>query len=170
MADAQVEDPRADGHPGLVPVAPVDYAKAVEASARYDGLHDHPFPTCFVCGVDRRDHDGLELRPGAVDPEAPQLVATPFVPRVDVGLEGRVLVWSALDCPGGWSIGLIGRRAVLGRMTAQVYGTPEAGEPCVVVAYCDGWDGRKAFSRSSLYGESGRLLGTAGQVWIELRD
>lgn len=167
VADATVLDSSAAHE--LRPVEPVGYAEAVEAATRYDGLHEHPFPTCFVCGTERPHHDGLELWAGAIDPAAPRRVATPFVPRADVGLEGRVLVWAALDCPGGWSIGLVGRRAVLGRMTARVEATPLPGERCVVVAECDRWDGRKAFSRSSLYGESGRLLGTASQIWIELR-
>jgi hypothetical protein len=163
VADAEITDqePR--------PVAPVGFADAVDAATRFDGLADHPFPTCFVCGPERPDHDGLSLFAGAVDPGNKRRVAAPFVPRADLGLDGRLLVWAALDCPGGWSIGLLGRRAVLGRMTARVQGFPASGEPCVVVAECDRWDGRKAFSRSTLYGESGRVLGTAQQTWIELR-
>ncbi|NUR94275.1 MAG: hypothetical protein HOV67_03340, partial [Kribbellaceae bacterium] len=41
---------------------PPDEARAAEAS--YRGLHDHPFPTCFVCGPANRR--GLQLRPGPI--------------------------------------------------------------------------------------------------------
>jgi hypothetical protein len=152
----------------LVPEPPVELSAAVAAMTRYDGLVDHPFATCFVCGTGRPAGDGLEIWAGSVTAGEPKLVASKFVAR-NVGLPGPVLVWAALDCPGGWSIGLVGRRAVLGRMTARVVSTPLTDEVCVVVASCLGWQGRKAFSRSSLYGADGRLLGVAAQTWIELR-
>ncbi|UQX88856.1 hypothetical protein M6D93_02365 [Jatrophihabitans telluris] len=149
------------------PVPPVSGVIAAQAAQRYDGLHEHPFPTCFVCGTDRPD--GLGLRPGTVDPADRSVVAAPLTVPAGLGLSGPVLVWAALDCPGGWAIDLVGRRAVLGRMTAQVYGVPVVGEPCVITAVCERWDGRKAFSRSSCYGADGGLLGIAAQTWIELR-
>jgi hypothetical protein len=149
-------------------VPPVDFVTAAQASLHYDGRTEHPFPTCFVCGTGRADNDGLAVFAGALDPGEPRHVAAPFVPG-ETGLGGVPLVWAALDCPGGWSIGLVGRRAVLGRMAARVHDVPAVGERCVVTAICDGWDGRKAFSRSSLYGADGRLLGVAAHTWIELR-
>ena len=39
----------------------------------------------------------------------------------------------------------------------------------MVVAQCDRWDGRKAYSRSTGYGEDGRVLGVTTATWIELR-
>jgi hypothetical protein len=152
----------------LEPVAMVDFEDAAEAATRYDGFRDHPFTTCFVCGTERPDEDGLALYAGAVVPGQPAFAATPFVPRDDVDTDST-LVWAALDCPGAWSIDLAGRRAVLGRMTACISDVPAVGERCVVSAACDGWDGRKAFSRTSAYGQDGRLLGTAKATWIELR-
>jgi hypothetical protein len=150
----------------IEPVPPVSFVQATEAASRYAGFHEHPFPTCFVCGTERTD--GLALYAGAIEPSRPTLLAAPFVPREDVDTDAT-LVWAALDCPGGWSIGLSGRRAVLGRMTATIADVPAIGEQCVVTAECDGWDGRKAFSRSAAYGEDGRLLGIAKATWIELR-
>ncbi|MGX7677593.1 hypothetical protein ACSMXN_01705 [Jatrophihabitans sp. DSM 45814] len=165
VADAMVA---ATGEPELIPVAAVDLATAVDAMSRYDGYRAHPFPTCFVCGTDRVPQDGLAIWAGAVVPGEPSLVAAPFTPD-ETELDAVALVWAALDCPGGWSIGLTGRRAVLGRMTAQVLRVPNDGEPCVVVAQCDGWQARKASTRVSLYGGDGELLGVAAQTWIELR-
>jgi hypothetical protein len=152
----------------LEPVPAVDFETAADAATRFEGLVDHPFPTCFVCGTERPHKDGLALYAGAIVPGEPTRVATGFVPRDDVDTD-PILVWAALDCPGGWSIGLAGRRAVLGRMAARIDDVPAIGELCVVTAECDGWDGRKAFSRSSAYGQDGRLLGTAKATWIELR-
>jgi hypothetical protein len=58
---------------------------------------------------------------------------------------------------------------VLGRFTAMVADVGRLDERCVVVAQGDGWDGRKAFSRSTCYGADGRVLGVGQAVWIELR-
>jgi len=153
----------------LAPVPPVSQVDAERAAARYDGLTDHPFPTCYVCGVERAGHDGLELFAGRVGtgPDDDR-VATPWQVGRDLDL-GAVLVWAALDCPGGWSIGLSGRRAVLGRIRARVSSLPQPDEACVVVGWRDGWQGRKALARTSAYGQDGRLLGVAAQTWIELR-
>lgn len=150
----------------LHPVAAVEFGAAVVAAGRYDGFAEHPFPTCFVCGTERPD--GLALFAGAVDPADRSRVAAPWYVPSSSGLPDTVLVWAALDCPGGWAIDLVGREAVLGRMTARVFDAPAVDEHCVVVAECDEWQGRKAFSRSSVYGADGRLIGTAAQVWIEL--
>jgi hypothetical protein len=152
----------------LLPVPTVGFDQAADAATRFDGFRDHPFTTCFVCGTERPGQDGLALYAGAIRPGPPTRVGTPFVPRADVDLD-PTLVWAALDCPGGWSIGLAGRRAVLGRMAARVFAVPTVGERCVVTAECDSWQGRKAFSRSTAYGEDGRTLGVARATWIELR-
>lgn len=166
VAEAEVVSGAPTAASPIDPVPPVSFPAAVAAAARYDGFGAHPFPTCFVCGTDRPD--GLALFAGAVDPSDRANVAAPWFVPSSSGLSDPVLVWAALDCPGGWAIDLVGRHAVLGRMTAQVFDRAQVDEHCVVVAQCDGWQGRKAFSRSSLYGADGRLIGAAAQVWIEL--
>jgi hypothetical protein len=148
------------------PVPAVDFETAADAATRFAGFTDHPFPSCFGCGTERTD--GLACYSGPVVPGESDYVATPFVPRPELPRD-PVLTWAALDCAGGWSIGLAGRRAVLGRMTALVSEVPAVGERCVVVACCDGWHGRKAYSRSTGYGEDGRMLGVTSAIWIELR-
>lgn len=160
VAEARLHDGDLD------PVDPVDFSVAAEASAHYDGWTEHPFPTCFVCGTERHDQDGYGIYPGAVNPEDRSYLAAPWTAGDE---PGAVDVWAVLDCPGGWSIDLTGRRAVLGRMAVRIDALPAPGEHCVVVAQCDGWDGRKAYSRTSLYGGRGALLATSGQVWIETR-
>ena len=150
VADARLADPIDE------PVAFVDVDTAREAERHFDGLHEHPFPTCFVCGTDRSD--GLRVHPGPVDGRVASTVTA----------AGPVFAWAAMDCPSGWAIGLPGRPAVLGRMTAHVQRVPEPGELCVVVGRLDGWDGRKASSRSTLYTADGTECARSASVWIEL--
>jgi hypothetical protein len=113
----------------LEPVPPVRYEAALAAGNRYAGLHVHPFPECFACGPARAPDDGLRLRPGPPDPAVPGVdVAAAWVPgQADVEADGAVpmpIVWAALDCPGGWSVDIVGRPMVLGTMTARVLARP----------------------------------------------
>jgi hypothetical protein len=78
------------------------------------------------------------------------------------------LIWASLDCPGGWAVPLEGRPYVLGRLAAHLHALPEAGEHCVVMGAMTGEDGRKAFTRSTLYGSDGRLLAAARATWVAL--
>ena len=68
---------------------------------RYEGLADHPFPTCFSCGTGR---DG---RRRAAAPAGPRRrrrrwYAAAWAPPRTSTVE---TVWAALDCPGGWASG-----------------------------------------------------------------
>jgi hypothetical protein len=174
IAEAVAVDPSELG--AAVPAVGADTAE--EAMQRFDGGTAHPFPTCFVCGPQRHSDDGLGLYAGAIDPTDPSRTATVFVPRTDLtqdvvgtgpaAIIGPEIVWAALDCPGGWTLGLPGRPAVLGRMTAEVKAMPAVGERCVVVGQLDGRDGRKGFTRATAYGADGRELGRARAVWIEI--
>jgi hypothetical protein len=74
----------------------------------------------------------------------------------------------SLDCPGGWTIDMVGRPAVLGRLTAAVDDQPQVGEPCVVMGRLLRQDGRKSVAATTLYDADGRILARAEAVWIEL--
>ena len=142
--------------------APVSFADAHAAGEHYEGLADHPFPTCFSCGTGRDAGDALRLQPGRVDGRD-GAYACAWVPRADVDVE---TVWAALDCPGGWASGIAGRPMVLGTMTAHVRELPAAGEPHVVMAWQRGAEGRKHLSGTALYAADGRLLAQAEATWI----
>lgn len=145
---------------------PVDHDVAAEAAARYPGLRDHPFPGCFTCGPERRPGDGLRLFPG---PVAQEVVAAAWTVPAEFTVEGSVtvpVVWAALDCPGGWSVDIIGRPMVLGRMTGRVEVLPAEGQRCVVVGRCRGQHGRKTFTDSALYDADGQLLARAEATWL----
>jgi hypothetical protein len=142
--------------------APVTYAAAVTAGRAYPGLHDHPFPTCFVCGTAREPGDALLLRPGPVGGH--DVFAAAWVPAEPA----EELVWAALDCPGAWALGVGGRPMVLGTMAGQVLELPEAGAEHVVVAWSRGGKGRKHHSGTALYTADGALLALAAATWIEV--
>jgi hypothetical protein len=141
---------------------PVPFADAQAAGESYEGLAEHPFPTCFSCGTGREPGDGLRLQPGRVEGRD-GAYACAWVPDAEVDLE---TVWAALDCPGGWASGIAGRPMVLGTMTAEVHALPTAGEPHVVMAWQRGSEGRKHLSGTALYAADGRLLAQAEATWV----
>jgi hypothetical protein len=141
------------------PAVTLEQARAAET--RFEGLTDHPFPTCFACGTGRDPGDGLRLRPGPLDDGSGRYAAT-WLPDEATG----PLVWAALDCPGGWSAGIAGRPMVLGTMTARVLALPAVGEPHVILAWQRGSEGRKHHSGSALYSPGGELLARAEATWI----
>lgn len=146
------------GEVSVVPPRSVGVGPATAAPSAL-GPHSHPFPTCFVCGPDHPT--GLRLLPGRVTDD---LVAVPWTPSEG----GLVMTWAALDCPGGWSADLPGRPMVLGRMTAAVWVSAEAGRTYVVQGWTRGAEGRKVHTASALYTDAGEVLAIAEQTWITL--
>lgn len=158
----------------LPPVEAVSPQRAAEASARFPGLVSHPFPTCFSCGPERAEGDGLRIFPG---PVAEDRVAALWTPAADLAESSDLLdqgvqrvgpgvTWAALDCVGGWAGDMADRMMVLGRMTAQVDAYPVVGEPHVVIGAARGREGRKTFTASTLYDSDGRIVARAAHVWI----
>jgi hypothetical protein len=160
--DAVVAEIRS-GHLRIAPPAPVSWAEAV--AAQTPDLQS-PFPECFVCGHARGD-DGLHIHAGPV--ERGGVHAAPWAVGGDTA--GPEFVWAALDCPGAYATGVLGRgTVVLGRLTARIDRVPDAGEKCVVVAWHLGSDGRKHSAGTALFAASGELLGIADALWIEPRQ
>ena len=164
IADARVTSFTLDVPP------PPSFADAEACVTRFAGWKRHVFPTCFVCGPQRGEGDGLRIFPGPTTDAA--LVAAPFVPDASlVGSDNRVppaLVWAALDCPGYFAAAS-GERAVLGRMSAQLDRLPKVGERCVVIGWALGREGRKISAGTALFDETGVVLGRARQTWITLQ-
>ena len=79
-----------------------------------------------------------------------------------------MLVWAALDCPGGWSADLPGRPMVLGRMATRIDSLPAVGEPHVIQGWLLGGEGRKVHTGSALYTAAGEVLAVAQATWITL--
>jgi hypothetical protein len=146
---------------GISPPDPVAWGDAVAAQS--PDL-DSPFPYCFVCGHAR--DDGLHIHAGPV-PER-EVFAAPWTVGDDA--EGEEFAWAALDCPGAYATGVLGRGTVLlGRLTARIDRVPRAGERCVVVAWPLGGEGRTHGAATALTTDEGELLGLARAVWVEPR-
>jgi hypothetical protein len=143
---------------------------AERAAASYAGFEQHTFPTCFVCGPDRAEGDGLRIFAGPLPDRSP-LVAAPWTPAAGLARpDGRVrreFVWAALDCPGAFAVGYPDRgETLLGRLTVEVKRLPEVEESCVVVGWPLGEDGRKRYAGTALYGETGDALAWGRATWV----
>lgn len=159
-------------HPELV-----SFEAATEASTRYVGFREHPYPSCFVCGPQRPAElgPGLRLFAGAVDRSAP-IVAAPFVPTDEHcdahGLLRAELVWAALDCPSWFGHAAFLQDVppiLLGRLAVQVLRRPATGERCIVHGFSLVQEGRRIHCGSALASADGEWLAHARATWVELK-
>ncbi len=152
--------------------SPPAYAAAVAAAQDFAGDHHHPFPGCFVCGTERAAGDGLRIFPGRL-PGTTQ-VAAPWIPDASLGdaagVVRREFLWSALDCTGAFAVwpapGSVA--IVLGELCAELVGSVRVGEPCVVLGWPLGKEGRKRFAGSAIFASDARLVARARATWIEV--
>lgn len=156
----------------IEPPAPVTFDEATEAARGYLWAKEgHPFPQCFVCGPERLEGDGLRIFPGAV--AGRNVAAAPWTPDASLAdADGRIkreIVWAALDCPSWFGLccfqpweGL----PLLGRLAAEIYEQPRAGDNCVCVGWFVSRDGRKAHLGSAIFSESGTLQAIGQATWI----
>lgn len=153
-----------------VPECP-DLAAVKGAENRFNEFKKDDFHRCFACGAGRAEGDGLRLLTGPV--EGSDVVAAHWVPhRSFADADGYVparIMWSALDCPGVWSIirdsGVI---MLLGRLTARVDTDLAAGTPCTVIGWPIDRAGRKALAGTAIYDDTGAVRGVAQAVWIDI--
>jgi hypothetical protein len=155
-----------------VPAAPsLAQAMAARESCPQDEARN--FTTCFVCGPSRLPGDGLRLFSGCVDGDK-QLVACDWTPSPDLlDAEGNVAaeyIWSALDCPSFFALGL-GEDLVslLAQMTCAIDKPVPGGQPLVVYAWKQRIDGRKGFSAAALSTAEGEILARAEHLWIQVK-
>jgi hypothetical protein len=162
----------AQGAPSTVDIdvpEPVSLARAEAASRAFAGLQNHVFPSCFVCGPQRPEGEGLRIFPGPIDGR--DVVAAPWTAHPSLaGDEGQVqpeFLWSALDCTGGWAFHARSTTPlVLGRMTAKLIRPVQAGERLVVIGWPIGSEGRKALAGSAVFSGDRRLHALAKATWI----
>jgi hypothetical protein len=142
--------------------------------------HEHPLPTCFVCGPARAQGDGLRIFAGPLTRQSRNgsaVLAASWIPdptlKAEDGLVAPEFLWSALDCPTGYACsydpetGNSDRTPILlGRMSARIETRPRPGERCVITAWEAGRDGRKRLAEAAAYGETGTLLAVARATWI----
>jgi hypothetical protein len=176
--DALVADAvAASGDLGVDVPDPVGIAEAGRAATRsplHEHPEDHPFPTCFVCGPQRAQGDGLRILVGPV--EGRDVAADAWTPGADLaGDDGTVrpeFVWAALDCSGGVGSFLVepleGNPYVLGRLAVGIPGVVRVGEPHAVVGWRVARDGRKLTAGSAIFTAAGEVAGSARATWIQL--
>jgi acyl-coenzyme A thioesterase PaaI-like protein len=157
------------GDPTAPVFVPVDVAQ--DAASNFSGRCGHPFSRCFVCGTERQPADGLGLTPGRLA-RAADTVACTWSPERDLasqeGLISAELVWSVLDCPGGWACGLDLEDMLLSRISACLLEPVYAGEHYVVVGQLERRHGRTAVASTALYREDGLLLAKANALWVKV--
>lgn len=149
-----------------------------EAARRDSPLYEqHAFPSCFVCGPEREIPDGMRVICGPVPGREAELVAAPWeTAGWMAGADGairRELVWSALDCPSGLAPLVIPDRpamSVLGRLTAMLPGSIEAGPTYVAAGWPIARDDRKLHTGSAILTTAGEPLAWARAIWIVPRE
>lgn len=173
-ADLVAEGARVDLDLGAE-IPSVGFKAAVKAAEASPAFKNHPFPTCFVCGPQRKAGDGLRIFPGEIESKhAAHLFAAPWVPTPDLADDsGRVrdeFIWAALDCPTGFAGGFpYEGKLVTGRLGARLITPVSAGERCTLVSWRTGVDGRKHHAAAVLLGEGGDVRAQAKATWIKLQ-
>ena len=156
--------------------APPGHMQAIEASRRFIGFKDHAFPNCFACGTARARGDGLRIFAGSLDAAgsaAAGQVAAPWTPDAAVAdADGKIrpeFIAAALDCPGYFAARSDGVPMLLGEFTVHIDRLVHVDEPCVVIGWRIGVEGRKYRVGTALFDEDGELCARAFGLWIEPR-
>jgi hypothetical protein len=172
----------ATGRATSVELARLETASFAEASAAElltpIKPHEHPLPTCFVCGPARAEGDGLRIFAGPLGRHAhTPVLAASWVPDPTLaakdGLVAPEFLWSALDCPTGFASNCDPQSStvdrtplLLGRMSARIEARPRPGDRCIITTWPTGRDGRKRMAEAALHDEARRLLAVAKTTWI----
>ena len=150
---------------------PVSFSDAEEAAKSSVALEDDlPYETCFVCGTERAEGDGLRLFAGPVAER--DIVAASWTPDASLGDgNGAVrleFVWSALDCPGAYAfIESADDIVLLGRLAASLIEPVQVSQRYVVIGWQLGSEGKKLYSGTALYSHAGTLHAFAKATWIK---
>jgi hypothetical protein len=157
------------------PIPLVDAAQA-DSRSPYRDAEGHWFNTCFVCGPNRAEGDGLRMFPGVL-PEGDPRFATIFRPDASIADDdGHVLrevVWAALDCPTSAPIADWDNRrppSVLARLAVRIDQPLHVGREYLSLAWPLGEDGRKRSAGAALYDEAGTPVAVSRALWIELKE
>ena len=168
----------ASGRPAKVELdipEPPDFAQAQSASARYRGFVAHFYPGCFVCGPQRAPGDGLRIFAGPLEPgTGPEgMVAATWIPDETLtdasGIVAPEYIWAALDCPGAYAFPEPQSGAILlGELAVSITGSVSPGEKCVLTGWEISRQGRKHYTGTALFGESGSCRAVGYATWFEV--
>ena len=153
----------------LTPPAPPSLETARKAAANPTSFGAGGPSTCFVCGRNRAESDGLHIHCGRIDETHAASVWRPHETFCDAdGTVRPEYIWAALDCPGGFSLPLSDTTYLLGEMNAVLHRPVRNGGEIIVHAWHAWSDGRKHFAGTALHAADGTLLAQADTLWIEL--
>ena len=155
------------------PSVPTDWREVLRAGEEGGSDADSDFADCLVCGRSRAIGDGLRVF-GTPGPEPGRSLSCYLPHAAHADDSGRIrseFIWGALDCPGAWAAQDPDdwRPTLTGRMTVKVMDRPRMGERCAVVGWRIGAEGRKLYSGTALYTETGRLCALGACTWIVLK-
>ena len=150
---------------------PVSFSDAEEAAKSFPWFERNPYKTCFVCGPDRNEGDGLRIFAGPVAER--DIVAAPWTPDASLsdgnGAVRPEFVWSALDCPGAFAfIESADDLVLLGRLAARLIEPVQVSQRYVVIGWQLGSEGKKLYSGTALYSEAGTLHAFAKATWFKI--
>jgi len=155
----------------VAPPAAPTFAHAEVASKSYVGFVRHLLPTCFVCGPERAEGDGMRIFPGPT--AGGSVLAAPWVPHASLATGSQRVspefLWAALDCAGAFAVLPAGSDPILlGELSARLDSDVVIGEECVVVAWPLGIEGRKRYAGTAIYSGSNAPVAVARATWIEI--
>ena len=138
-----------------------------------EDVKDHYYPTCFVCGPDREEGDGLLIFPGPIKGKS-YLAASWKPSSVFSDKTGHVkdeIIWATMDCPGGWAVAQ-GREGMimLGRLIVDIIERVKPNDRFIVMGWIVSEDDRKIYAGSALYSAEGKLHAKGKATWIELKQ
>ncbi len=154
----------------LEPPGIQDWAAAERLAADGGCGEGSDFQWCLVCGRARDIGDGLRVFGQRLE-DRPMSLSLYQPHAVHAAADGRIdapFLWGALDCPGAWAVQDPDdwRLAMTGRMIGQVFHRPKPDEPCMVVGWKVGAEGRKLLAGTAVYTRSGTLCAQALSTWI----
>jgi hypothetical protein len=176
--DTLVLDARPASFDLEIPEPPgVDEARA----AAGDLIHQestHRFPSCFTCGPDRAEGDGLRLFMSRLPDR--EILVSAWEPHPDLvdGADSlpEEMIWAALDCPPIWAAFAENRPAafptdgllVLARQRLELLRPVPVSETAVVTAWQVERDGRKHLTAGAIHGADGELLARGESLLVHV--
>ena len=172
LSDGEVvAEGRAWSEPITAPPPP-SVEHALRASEAYPGFRDHPFPSCYCCGPQRADGDGLRIFPGPLGQGVLAAHFTPRAPHCDAQGQATVeTLWSASDCPALWALMHAeppgtGRCVVTGTLALRQLGPVRRDEPHAIVSWKTAESGRRLHAAVAFFGPDGTLRAVGTQVAV----
>jgi len=156
-----------------IPEPPEWEAAEAAGASRQSIAHDpdHPYRTCFVCGPDRGEEDGLRIFPGPLPGR--EVWATLWTPPDFVADEnGRVpieIVWAALDCPTIAAFLATTGKMLLSNFIARRLDEVWVNRPYLLLCWPIRAEERKRVGGAALFDDAGDLIAASTGTWVELQ-